>query len=271
MQQKKQSKNPANPYCSDSLQVLLDIKKAMERPNVPELTDIDDIIAEMQKKTSLLRTTADTVYHSHKYPDKAIKYFQSATYDTCPERFELSKPELVLLDFMERIQDPQTGYVSVTKGYFVDAIKSFTQTDRKALQDYLDHLTELGFLTCIHRQVKREPGEYKVNQSISWVGKNNGNAIKLNFKDFKRKFMRIVKEIVLPDGTKARSGALDVYKEEEVSPTKTNLIKESMREDSTHQDDSNPKPKNRQEDLPDLPDISELFTSDEQEAPWFMQ
>ena len=69
-----------NPYNSDTLQALLDIRAAIERNN-SGLTDINDIIADMQTEQSTIRRDADQINHQHKFPDSSIGFSQTARYD----------------------------------------------------------------------------------------------------------------------------------------------------------------------------------------------
>lgn len=242
MTEHKKKPNPSN---SSIIQALLDLKTALERCDM-HLTDIDDILLECQKENSVLQKTADQIQHSHKYPDKSIEFFQSLRYDQCPERFELTHQETVLLDLMERIQDPITGCVTVKKGTFAQALH-YTDGERRNLQKYLDHLTELGFLTCIYRQTNKKPGEYKINQSISWVGKRNKKKSHINIKGFTPQFSIGKATILADDGGKTDSRTLIEYKEADAGQSTDSQGKTSSTEssqDSASQIDStetNPK------------------------------
>ena len=141
----KNTKKP-NPYNSDCIQALLDIQKALFMCDC-RLTDSEDILAELQQNEEL-RETADTIMHSHKYPDNRIRLVQSAIYDECPERFELNETETKIFDLMERLQDQTTGYVSVIKAIFVDVLH-LTQSERKGLQKTLNSLEKKNFIFCI--------------------------------------------------------------------------------------------------------------------------
>ena len=209
------SKEQKNPYNSDCIQALLDMKKALFECDL-RLTDIDDILAEIMKQDSALRTSADNIMHSHKYPDKSIKHVQSATYNECPERFELSEPETKLYDLMERIQDPVTGYVSIVKSIFVDVLH-FTQNERKDFQKMLNHLTETGFVTPIrpYKVGSKKPLVYKINRGVTWIGKRDkteSKQVKMN--GFKQKYKRMPLPTILPNGKSVSTGTLELIQEE---------------------------------------------------------
>lgn len=234
------SKEQKNPYNSDCIQALLDMKKALFECDL-RLTDIDDILAEIMKQDSVLRTSADNIMHSHRYPDKSIKHVQSAIYNECPERFELSEPETKLYDLMERIQDPQTGYVSIIKGIFVDVLH-FTQNERKNFQNMLDHLTETGFIIPIrpYKAGSKKPLVYKINRGITWIGKRDkteSKQIKIN--GFQQKYKRMSLPTVLPNGKSVITGTLELIKEEVSTDQRTDLKEESIAQDSICQDNNN--------------------------------
>lgn len=203
----EQEQKRPNPYNSDTLQALLDVRAAIERMN-SGLTDINDIIAELQKEESELRETADQIHHSHKYPDKKIGFSQSARYDDKILFYELPRAEQILFTLMCDIQDPQSGYVTVIKHMFVKVLH-FTDTERKNLQRYLDDLTEKGFLFCHYRATNKKPGEYQINRAISWIGKRKKSELS-SLQKFKSKYTIGKATIILQDGTKATSGTLQL-------------------------------------------------------------
>lgn len=196
-----------NPYNSDTLQALLDIRTAIERNN-SGLTDINDIIADMQTEQSTIRRDADQINHQHKFPDSSIGFSQTARYDQKALFYELPRGEQVLYDLMCDIQDPQTGYVTVIKHMFVKVLR-FTDTERKHLQSYLDDLTEKGFLICHYRPTNKKPGEYQINQAISWIGKRDKRDIN-RLQRFQSEYTIGKATVILEDGKKITSGTLQI-------------------------------------------------------------
>ena len=196
-----------NPFNSDTLQVLLDIQAAQERLGTG-LTDIRDIMAECKKQKSELRETSDQIYHAHKFPDKCIGFSQTARYDDKALFYELPRGEQALYNLMSDIQDPQTGYVTVIKHMFVKVLH-FTDTERKNLQKYLDDLTEKGFLFCNYRPTNKKPGEYQINQAISWIGKRNKKHLS-RLKEFQSEYTIGKATVILQDGSKVTSGTLQI-------------------------------------------------------------
>lgn len=203
----EQEQKKPNPYNSDTLQAFLDARAAIERMNLG-LTDINDIIADLQKEKSELREIADQIHHSHKYPDRKIGFSQSARYDDKVLFYELPRAEQILFTLMCDIQDPQSGYVTVIKHMFVEVLH-FTDTERKNLQRYLDDLTERGFLFCHYRATNKKPGEYQINQAISWIGKRKKSELS-SLQKFKSKYTIGRATIILQDGTKTTSGTLQL-------------------------------------------------------------
>lgn len=214
--EKRQKPNPFNSSC---LQALLDIQTAMERLGMG-LTDIRDIIADFKEKDSELRETADQINHAHEYPDKSIGFFQSARYDRIQEFYELPRAEQILFVLMCSIQDPRTGFVTVRKGIFADALH-YTDTERKNMQKYLDDLTVKGFLQCIYRQTNKKPGEYKVNQGVAWIGKQEKKELsRIDIPKFEAKYMIGKDTVIFADGTKMDSGTLKpIFDDEDVKET----------------------------------------------------
>lgn len=194
-----------NPFNSGCLQAFLDVRAAIERMDLG-LTDINDIIADMQQDESELRNTSDEINHSHEYPDKSIGFSQTARYDDRALFYELPRGEQALFNLMCDIQDPQTGFVTVIKGIFVEVLH-FTNTERKNMQGYLDDLTEKGFLSCNYRPTNKKPGEYKINQAISWIGKRDKPELD-KLQEFEAKYTIGKDTVVLPDGRKVNSGKL---------------------------------------------------------------
>lgn len=208
----KNTKKP-NPYNSDGIQTMLDIQKALFICDLP-LTDYQDILEEL-KRNDELRETADKIIRSHKYPDKRIKLVQSAVYDECPERFELSQTETKVFDLMERLQDQTTGYVSVIKAIFVDVLH-LTQSERKGLQKTLNSLEKKHFISCIrpYKAGSTKPPVYRINRNVTWIGKQDKTDKKINIPGFKQKYKRIVQPTVLPDGKTILTGSLELIDEE---------------------------------------------------------
>lgn len=264
----KNSKKP-NPYNSDGIQTILDIQKALCICDLP-LTDVNDILEEMRQNEEL-RETADKIIRSHKYPDKKIRLVQSAVYDECPERFELNETETKVFDLMERLQDQTTGYVSVVKAIFVDVLH-LTQSERKGLQKTLDSLEEKCFISCIrpYKAGSTKPPVYKVNRSVTWIGKQDKADKKVNIPGFTKKYKRIVQPTVLPDGKTILTGSLELIDEEvnadqDVDPTNS-IVEPSQ--DSTPQADSNRDSKKNQEsdnsNNSNMPNIINALTQDEE-------
>lgn len=202
-----------NPYNSDTLQALLDIRTAIERSN-SGLTDINDIIADMQGEKSTIRRDADQINHQHKFPDNSIGFSQTARYDQKALFYELPRGEQVLYDLMCDIQDPQSGYVTVIKGIYAQVLH-FTDTEKRNLQKYLDDLTEKGFLFCNYRPTNKKPGEYRINQGISWIGKRDKTQL-TKLQEFQSKYTIGKDTVVLKDGTKVSSGKLTLLDLENV-------------------------------------------------------
>lgn len=208
-----QSTKKPNPYNSDTLQALLDVRTAIERGN-SGLTDINDIIADMQGEKSTIRRDADQINHQHKFPDSSIGFSQTARYDQKALFYELPRGEQVLYDLMCDIQDPQSGYVTVIKGIYAQVLH-FTDTEKRNLQKYLDDLTEKGFLFCNYRPTNKKPGEYRINQGISWIGKRDKTQL-TKLKEFQSKYTIGKDTVVLKDGTKVSSGKLTLIDAENI-------------------------------------------------------
>ena len=270
--EKRQKPNPFNSSC---LQALLDIQTAMERLGMG-LTDIRDIIADFKEKDSELRETADQINHAHEYPDKSIGFFQSARYDKIQEFYELPRAEQILFVLMCSIQDPKTGLVTVRKGVFADALH-YTDTERKNMQRYLDDLTVKGFLQCIYRQTNKKPGEYKVNQGVAWIGKQEKKELsRIDIPKFKAKYMIGKDTVILADGTKMDSGTLklifdDVKETEQTEERKRasadqNTDSAESHSDSEPQDDSNrPAKKNQDFYTSNMQNTENLLTQAEED------
>lgn len=247
--EKRQKPNPFNSSC---LQALLDIQTAMERLGMG-LTDIRDIIADFKEKDSELREAADQINHAHEYPDKSIGFFQSARYDKIQEFYELPRAEQILFVLMCSIQDPRTGLVTVRKGVFADALH-YTDTERKNMQKYLDDLTTKGFLRCIYRQTNKKPGEYKINQGVAWIGKQEKKGLsKIHIPKFTAKYMIGKDTVILPDGTKMDSGTLklifDDVKETEQTEERKRASADQNTDSSESHSDSEPQEHCNQEIL----------------------
>lgn len=247
----KNTKKP-NPYNSDCIQALLDIQKALFMCDC-RLTDSEDILAELQQNEEL-RETADTIMHSHKYPDNRIRLVQSAIYDECPERFELNETETKVFDLMERLQDQTTGYVSVIKAVFVDVLH-LTQSERKGLQKTLNSLEKKNFIFCIrpYKAGSTKPPVYKINRNVTWIGKQNKTIDKkIDIPGFRQKYKRIVQPTVLPDGKTILTGSLELIDEEVSADQDTDPINNTTAEPlqgSASQNDSNRDKRKNQESI----------------------
>lgn len=200
------SKKP-NPYNSDSLQAWLDLQMAMDRTGI-YLTDPEDITHELLRENSKLRQEADTIMHHHEYPDKCIGFSQSVRYDKKTLFYELPRAEQILYNLMCDIQDPQSGFVTVIKHIFAKVLH-YTDTERRHLQHYLDDLTDKGFLICNYRATNKKPGEYRINRSISWIGKQNLDDLNI-LQTFNSEYTIGKSTVVLKNGTTVTSGTLQI-------------------------------------------------------------
>jgi hypothetical protein len=264
----KNTKKP-NPYNSDCIQALLDIQKALFMCDC-RLTDSEDILAELQQNEEL-RETADTIMHSHKYPDNRIRLVQSAIYDECPERFELNETETKIFDLMERLQDQTTGYVSVIKAIFVDVLH-LTQSERKGLQKTLNSLEKKNFIFCIrpYKAGSTKPPVYKINRNVTWIGKQDKTIDKkIDIPGFKQKYKRIVQPTVLPDGKTILTGSLELIDEEVSADQDTDLINNTaeLYNGSAPQNDSNRNNKKKQVSVANsnMPKNENILTPEENE------
>lgn len=215
MEEKKEKLLKPNPYNHPLIQALLDIKRVLLAEGYDTLNDIDDILDEFMDEGNIeLRERGNAIWQSHRYPDKSLKFIMSLTYDKCPERYALSLEEQAILGLMEHIQCQTTGGVIVKKKEFVD-ILNFTNTQRKRLQQNLDHLTECGFLKCIHKPIKgsKRPGIYLVNRKMSWIGcrDQTESPFSVNVPSFEKKYKQTSESVVLPDGKKLNCGTISEY------------------------------------------------------------
>lgn len=256
----KNTKKP-NPYNSDCIQALLDIQKALFMCDC-RLTDSEDILAELQQNEEL-RETADTIMHSHKYPDNRIRLVQSAIYDECPERFELNETETKIFDLMERLQDQTTGYVSVIKAIFVDVLH-LTQSERKGLQKTLNSLEKKNFIFCIrpYKAGSTKPPVYKINRNVTWIGKQDKTIDeKIDIPGFKQKYKRIVQPTVLPDGKTILTGSLELIDEEVSADQDTDLINSEPQEHCNQETSEN---QDISSSADNMQKISEILTPEEE-------
>lgn len=212
----KKRKKP-NPYNHPIAQALLDIKQVLWDLEI-YLTDIDDIIEEINTNEEV-RERALKLWLSHRFPEKSIRFIMTLIYDGCPERYELPIEEQAILGLMERIQNQTSGAVAVYKTVFASVLH-LNDSQRKSLQKYLDHLTEMCFLTCIYKPPKgsKKPGVYIVNRAVSWIGTGTDNAKGLKIKN-PGTYKQIPETVILPDGTKVICGTLGEIpkKEKEVN------------------------------------------------------
>lgn len=212
----KKHKKP-NPYNHPIAQALLDIKQVLWDLEI-YLTDIDDIIEEINTNEEV-RERALKLWLSHRFPEKSIRFIMTLIYDGCPERYELPIEEQAILGLMERIQNQTSGAVAVYKTVFASVLH-LNDRQRKSLQKYLDHLTEMCFLTCIYKPPKgsKKPGVYIVNRAVSWIGTGTDNAKGLKIKN-PGTYKQIPETVILPDGTKVICGTLGEIpkKEKEVN------------------------------------------------------
>lgn len=212
----KKRKKP-NPYNHPIAQALLDIKQVLWDLEI-YLTDIDDIIEEINTNEEV-RERALRLWLSHRFPEKSIRFIMTLIYDGCPERYELPIEEQAILGLMERIQNQTSGAVAVYKTVFASVLH-LNDRQRKSLQKYLDHLTEMCFLTCIYKPPKgsKKPGVYIVNRAVSWIGTGTDNAKGLKIKN-PGTYKQIPETVILPDGTKVICGTLGEIpkKEKEVN------------------------------------------------------
>lgn len=212
----KKRKKP-NPYNHPIAQALLDIKQVLWDLEI-YLTDIDDIIEEINTNEEV-RERALKLWLSHRFPEKSIRFIMTLIYDGCPERYELPIEEQTILGLMERIQNQTSGAVAVYKTVFASVLH-LNDRQRKSLQKYLDHLTEMCFLTCIYKPPKgsKKPGVYIVNRAVSWIGTGTDNAKGLKIKN-PGTYKQIPETVILPDGTKVICGTLGEIpkKEKEVN------------------------------------------------------
>lgn len=212
----KRCKKP-NPYNHPIAQALLDIKQVLWDLEI-YLTDIDDIIEEINTNEEV-RERALQLWLSHRFPEKSIRFIMTLIYDGCPERYELPIEEQAILGLMERIQNQTSGAVAVYKTVFASVLH-LNDRQRKSLQKYLDHLTEMCFLTCIYKPPKgsKKPGVYIVNRAVSWIGTGTDNAKGLKIKN-PGTYKQIPETVILPDGTKVICGTLGEIpkKEKEVN------------------------------------------------------
>ena len=192
---------------------------------------------------------------------------QDTTSPTCPERYELPVEEQAILGLMERIQNQTSGAVAVYKTVFASVLH-LNDRQRKSLQKYLDHLTEMCFLTCIYKPPRgsKKPGVYIVNRAVSWIGTGTDNAKGLKIKN-PGTYKQIPETVILPDGTKVICGTLGEIpkKDEEANVEDADPVDNTAEpcNGSAPQDNSNQDTRKNQVNS-NMPKNSNLLTPEEE-------
>lgn len=262
----KKRKKP-NPYNHPIVQALLDIKQVLWDSEI-YLTDIDDIIEEINTNEEV-RERALKLWLSHRFPEKSIRFIMTLIYDGCPERYELPIEEQAILGLMERIQNQTSGAVAVYKTVFASVLH-LNDRQRKSLQKYLDHLTEMCFLTCIYKPPRgsKKPGVYIVNRAVSWIGTGTDSAKGLKIKN-PGTYKQIPETVILPDGTKVICGTLgEIPKKDEEANVKDAGPVDNTAEPlqgSAPQDNSNQDTRKNQDSVINMQKNESVLTPEEEE------
>lgn len=203
--------NPQNPHNEPCIQMLLDaIAVAIERKK-PQ-SEIDKLKSALNVLNSdpALSNHTNQRWYAHRVPDNSVQYIQTKTLDKCYARYDmLTAEEEHILSLLERIQDPATGLVQIKKSYITD-LCHMSQRETRKIQQYLDRLEELGFITYLFkpRRGSKSYGVVKINQNLSWIGSNKGiSDVQLNVKG-KVRYKQAAAYIVI-DGQKMRCGTLE--------------------------------------------------------------
>lgn len=171
-------RNKLNPSSSPTIQAFLDVIKCAKEQSSQEDLQLFSKALKTLQEDAVLRSKADQIFNSHRYPDEYITYTKTALFDQCPERFRLPEKAQLMLGLLERIAS-QEGLVRISQVN----LSEFLGWDRKTIRKALEDLQKYGFLAVYIQPPKgsREPVTYMIDQRITRNGKEPSHEEKKLF------------------------------------------------------------------------------------------
>lgn len=168
------SENHGNPTGSPIIQAMLDaIEIAKETGNSKALESLQAALKVLQRDKRLTHS-ADAKFNAHRYPNKSITYTKIATYDQCPERFELSHGAQSILSWMASAMS-QDGLITVSQSDLSNIVHI---TNKQQLRRCIDELCRYHFLAVWDKPPKgsHKPVTYVLDRRIMCTGKDPKDA-----------------------------------------------------------------------------------------------